>query len=77
MVNNFKEIKTANNKCNKEISEDEMIASDCGEKGNLYYAKLRDKGYSHRDARAERRDNVRECRGGTWAWLNVFVFYYD
>lgn len=77
IVNNFRGIKTINNnKCNKETFENEALA-DCGEQGNLEYAKWRDAGWSHREARSFRRDFVRDCRGGTWVWLEVFIFYYD
>ena len=31
---------------------------------------------SHRDARSERRAFVRDCRGGTWAWLTGGVYAY-
>jgi hypothetical protein len=56
---------------NEETFED---YSDCGDQGDLYYSNLMATGnYTHRQARSLRRDNVRECRGGTWAWLGVCV----
>lgn len=59
-------------KINKEtIVSDHEVFAGCGEEGNLEYSKARDKGLSHRDARAVRRVKVRECRGGTWTWLCV------
>jgi len=54
----------------KETFED---SGSCSEQGNLLYAHLKEAGMSHRDARSGRRDFVRECRGGTWAWLGVCI----
>lgn len=49
------------------------VIVDCGEQGDLLYSQLIQAGATHRDARAERRDFVRDCRGGTWAWLGICV----
>ncbi|TXD54212.1 MULTISPECIES: hypothetical protein [unclassified Polaribacter] len=68
----FKEIKTLNLEPEKEISEEDMFFG-CGSDGNFYYALKRDEGMNHRDARAERRAFVRNCRGGTWAWLSIGI----
>lgn len=59
---------TGINDIDKEISEDEIFF-DCGNDGDIAYAEARLLGMSHREARSERRDFVRACRGGTWAWL--------
>lgn len=47
--------------------------ADCGEEGNLEYHLARQAGYNHRVARRLRRSYVRDCRGGTWAWIGVCV----
>lgn len=51
-----------------ETSDDEMFF-DCGSDGDIHYQELIMAGESHREARSSRRDFVRDCRGGTWAWL--------
>lgn len=65
-----KTIKTENSNIENETIE---VLVDCGEQGDQLYHQLIQSGMSHRDARAERRDNVRECRGGTWAWLGFCI----
>ena len=49
------------------------VLSDCGAQGDALYQQLRDAGEDHRDVRSARRDFVRDCRGGTWAWLGVCI----
>jgi hypothetical protein len=49
------------------------VLADCGAQGDAYYHRLMDAGADHRDARSARRDFVRDCRGGTWAWLGVCI----
>jgi hypothetical protein len=74
MVNNFKEIKTVNNKCTNETSENDMLFG-CGSDGNDYYDTLISDGMSHRDARRERRAFVRECRGfGDEGWIGDLLW---
>lgn len=58
------------------ISIDED-SSNCGSDGNLEYIKARDRGLSHRAARAERRAFVRKCRGGTWMWLDYKFWFTE
>lgn len=61
-------------KHNQMFNDELDVEKGCGEKANLEYAKWRDQGYSHREARLLRRDWVRGCRGGTWVWLDVGVW---
>jgi len=61
---------TESSDLNDEAFEDFV---SCSDQGNLLYAQLTEAGMSHRDARSERRDFVRECRGGTWAWIGVCI----
>lgn len=73
MLNNFKEVKTINNKCSIETSENNMLFG-CGSEANRWYAEYRNQGFSHREARALRRVWVRKCRGnGPGGWLNLPV----
>lgn len=44
----------------------EAVFFGCGDIGNSLYRQLVAGGMSHREARAERRDEVRECIGGRW-----------
>lgn len=69
VVNNSTEIIT-NTTDEKEIFEDD---SDCGDEGDLAYSNARNAGLDHREARSIRRTKVRECRGGTWAWIGVCI----
>ena len=61
-----KEIKSENAEISYETIE---VFVDCGDQGDVLYMQLTEAGMDHRDARSERRDFVRDCRGGTWAWL--------
>lgn len=46
-----------------------------GERGNRLYNRLIAKGFSHREARKDRRADVRECRdNGPNDWLSILVF---
>jgi hypothetical protein len=65
-----KTIKTENSNIENETIE---VLVDCGEQGDQLYSQLMLAGSDHRDARSERRDFVRACRGGTWAWLGVCI----
>jgi len=61
-----------------ETTENDTLEEDlffgCGSEGNALYARLRRQGMNHRDARAERRANVRECRGhGPNGWLSISI----
>lgn len=71
----YKEIKTANSDVEMEIFEDAVFFG-CGSQGNAVYEEYRDAGMSHRDARAERRAWVRDCRGnGPDGWLSIFISF--
>lgn len=54
-----------------DITEETLV--DCTAEGNNYYSDLRYDGASHREARSKRREFVRECRGGTWAWVGFCI----
>jgi hypothetical protein len=49
----------------KEVSKDYLFFG-CASNGNGVYSAAISQGYSHREARAIRRDFVRDCRGGFW-----------
>lgn len=61
-----------NNSIKVELNNDEQTTTSdaffygCGSAGNVYYNELREAGMDHRGARSERRDFVRDCRGGKW-----------
>lgn len=55
------------------MNENFELDVDCGAEGDLYYTQLREAGLDHREARSERRDFVRDCRGGTLAWIGVCI----
>jgi hypothetical protein len=62
-----------------ETTENDTLEEDlffgCGSEGNDYYDELMQQpGMTHRVARSLRRDHVRDCRGGTWTWLNYLGF---
>lgn len=65
-----KEIKTDNSNFGSDAIE---VLVDCGEQGDLVYSQAMQQGNSHRVSRELRRDFVRDCRGGTWAWLGVCI----
>jgi hypothetical protein len=65
-----KEIKTDNSNFGSDAIE---VLVDCGAQGDVLYMQLTEAGEDHRDARSARRDFVRDCRGGTWAWLGVCI----
>jgi hypothetical protein len=65
-----KEIKTDNSNFASDAVE---VLVDCGEQGDVMYLERMADGLTHREARDERRAFVRNCRGGTWAWIGVCI----
>ena len=65
-----REINTVNSDI-KNYAIDVLV--DCGSEGDVVYAQAIEAGYNHRDARSIRRDFVRDCRGGTWAWIGICI----
>lgn len=77
VINNFEDITTEFTMCGNEFS-DYVMFFGCGSQGNSYYNHLKSLGLSHREARSERRDFVRDCRGnGPNGWLSVRLFGID
>ena len=76
LINNSIEIDSVDLDFEKETYDDDFFG--CGSQGNAYYDDLVAGGMSHRDARAERRDWVRDCRGHPNGWISfvlTFGFY--